>query len=96
MAETTIRGKIYEYRTEFLGREGWQAFTEIMRLMPNSVDDVMDGYDNTVTALSKLITAWDHEGDPADPAAWEQISAPDILILYARVNQDIADNTAKN
>ena len=91
MAETTIRGKRYEYRTDFLGREGWRLFAEIMRLMPSNVDQVMDGYDNTIAAMTKLVTTWDYEGDPTDPAAWEQISAPDILILYARVNQEIAD-----
>lgn len=86
MIDVTFGEHTYSLDVECKGREGWrryQAYGRIVANMPDTDDPIID-YDSMVKILGNHVVSWTREGDPADPAAWEDTPSP---IMWALCNQ---------
>jgi len=80
MAEITVAGKKVTVRTSFRGRE----FYSLPGLFRNAAAGAEKGDCAAIVPfLTKVVTDWEFAGDPADPAAYEDLDTFQELLPLA-------------
>ena len=91
MADLTIDGKSVTLRDAWTGRAAFRAGVALDALSPALKDrDALrahadSAYDSYVTLCRAAITAWELDGDPADPAAYEALPMATQWELFGAV-----------
>lgn len=66
-----------------LNRLTYAEFRELMQTSDNEGD--------TIALLTRVVTAWEFEGDPADPASYESLGLLDLLAIQKALRGAIAE-----
>ena len=66
--EKVIAGKVVVFKDRLPAKENWSLVTMMNKLSGGSVD-----YEPTVAVLSRIVASWEFEGDPADPASFDDL-----------------------
>ena len=49
-----------------------------------------------ISILTRVVTAWDYPGDPADPASYDALGMLDMLTVQAALRSAITDATGSS
>ena len=71
---------------------------DLNRLTYREYREFLDAGDSAdeIDLLAKVVTAWDFDGDPTDPASYDALGMLDLLAVQAALRQAIAGASAGN
>jgi hypothetical protein len=76
-----IAGHAVEFGDRLPARQWWELYPKVAEVQAG--DRLLEklGWDVSVAICQSVITSWEFDGDPADPAAYEALNFMDMLEL---------------
>lgn len=85
-----VAGRRVVFRSRLPAGENWDLLT-LMRELAEGKGGIPR--DQTIRLLSRVVEAWEFEGDPQDPAAYEALDLFEVLGLMGALGQYVARRT---